>query len=721
MAKGQNVEDFIVNLGFSDKEAVKGLQDFLKKVNKTRAVVKSRFQGSGTGRGGSSSRENKSELAFLSAKNQLQAKILAAEKQGINTSSYKQTLARATKLETLTRRRLELEKNILDVKPVNEKNKIKQKASDLVKKEKTDFSNKWDEAIHLNKKRDANAAAKYQMDLDEAIYRNKRKDEEAVAKRQKEIDQAIHMNRVRDIKIQKELELAKNKMVNGSLLRQYDFRRGSAESGTFKAKINNAKSTGELRDLNNEMQRNLHMHRKQQAELKKTNAAQRGLSDSTKHLIRSYVSVFAILGATNSINRVGQQFEAIDSAMLAAMGSTEEAAKQIAFLDTMTSRLGLSLADTADQYTKFIFASKGKMETEDVNFLFQSMAEMGTVLGISKDRMKLSFTAIQQMMNKGTISSEELKRQLAESMPSAIQVFAKAVGVSEAELFKLMETGQLMAADVLPKVAVEMAKVANNAGALEAKYKTTRVAQGRFFKELETANKNIFRGGFDEGFAALLNQLAESLAEAQPQLESFGEVFKTIFLVIKGVMTFVTPILKTIISVLGSIAKLLNLVLDTKIGTYIAGLGALAYGFVKLSGGIKLVAGSFVSANAAALSFSRTLNVILTRIAPLLLLVEEFTALFDDKTTGIFELGDKKGKQGLIRSGDTVAGSMANTLLQFSPVMIGKNLSDYYSRQNAAYESKVDVKANIYLEGSELNAKKVIDINNQSNMVQGRG
>lgn len=138
---------------------------------------------------------------------------------------------------------------------------------------------------------------------------------------------------------------------------------------------------------------------------------QNGLKDSTRNMLRSYVSLFSIFGATKSINKVGQGFEAMESAMLAAMGNKEDAARNIQFLDEMTSRLGLSLLDTADQYTKFVFASKGKLDTEQVNTFFESVAEAGTVLGVSRERMKLSFNALQQMLNKTTVQNDELKRQ----------------------------------------------------------------------------------------------------------------------------------------------------------------------------------------------------------------------------------------------------------------------------------------------------------------------
>lgn len=177
------------------------------------------------------------------------------------------------------------------------------------------------------------------------------------------------------------------------------------------------KSREAMRALTLQMQEAAFKNRDLNKQLAKQNMLMRGLSDSSRNLVRSYVSVFAVLGASTFINQTGQKFESMESSMLAATGSTKEAAKEIEFLDKMTDRLGLSLVDTADAYSKFLFASKDKLSQEQTRELFEGLSELGTTLGISKERMKLSMNSITQMMNKTKVTSEELKNQLAESLP----------------------------------------------------------------------------------------------------------------------------------------------------------------------------------------------------------------------------------------------------------------------------------------------------------------
>lgn len=382
-------------------------------------------------------------------------------------------------------------------------------------------------------------------------------------------------------------------------------------------------------------------YRKATVAARKLNTVQKGLTDSTRNMVRAYASIFAVVGATAAINKTGQSFEAMNSAMLAAMGSEAEAAKQVEFLTGMTRRLGFSLLDTADQYTKFVFASKDKLDTEQVNTFFQSMAEAGTVLGVSKDRMRLSFNAVQQMMNKTTVNSEELRRQLAESFPGAVQLFAKAAGKTEKELFDMMQAGKLLAADILPLVGEEMKKLANTAGALEAKLMTTRIAQGRFFNELELSMNKIFKSGFDKGFAELLETFTVGLNNNQEVLEALGKTFGFVFKIIKAIAEPLLAVIGAITFVTGKLAEAMD---SIPFSENVVGYGVLAAGIYKVVAALNVVK---KAGWAAILPLSLPFLTIAAVVSAAILALQEFYSLFDDNLTGVFEkyvLGKETGE-----------------------------------------------------------------------------
>jgi tape measure domain-containing protein len=71
----------------------------------------------------------------------------------------------------------------------------------------------------------------------------------------------------------------------------------------------------------------------------------------------------------------------------------------------------------------------------------------------------LAYLALSQMMSKGKVSSEELRRQLGERMPIAMEAMARAAGVTIQELDKLLKGGKLLSKDVILPFVKEMEKM----------------------------------------------------------------------------------------------------------------------------------------------------------------------------------------------------------------------------------------------------------------------
>ena len=62
------------------------------------------------------------------------------------------------------------------------------------------------------------------------------------------------------------------------------------------------------------------------------------------------------------------------------------------------------------------------------------------------------------MMSKGTVQSEELRGQLGERLPGAFQLAAKSMGVTTMELGKMLENGEVLANELLPKLSLQLMK-----------------------------------------------------------------------------------------------------------------------------------------------------------------------------------------------------------------------------------------------------------------------
>lgn len=106
--------------------------------------------------------------------------------------------------------------------------------------------------------------------------------------------------------------------------------------------------------------------------------------------------------------------------------------------------LGVSFLTVSKGLLQFSAATSGtSLEGEKANQIFATMAGSVKVFGGGADEVNRTMKALTQMMGKGTVSSEELRQQLGESLPGAFRLGAEAMGMSQAELSKALKDGAI--------------------------------------------------------------------------------------------------------------------------------------------------------------------------------------------------------------------------------------------------------------------------------------
>lgn len=569
-----NVEKFLIDFVFKDKTVVNDL----KKIVKLQENIEKTSQKSARAekiRSQKSRRNRQSEIDQLKDKKRLlRDQMRLARDIGIDIKGYKTTLAQAKKISTVDRRRKELQDEI---------SKARFKSQEAARK-----TAEWE--------RKQNQLARERSAIEKAS------------------------NRRKNLMVGFETSKSFKSLRDMSPARAADFYRRAQEA------LNKETHEGvrAFRRLKSEMadtERQLRRNRARTVDLK---TAQRGLTDSTRNMIRAYASVFALFEGVTAINRVGQDFEGMRATMLASSGGAKQAAKDLAFIRDEAVRLGVDLRSSADAFVKLQFAAKDSMTNEQTRELFTGFSEFATALQIDKFRYEKGLTALQQMLNKTTIMSEELKQQLSEQVPGSIQVFARALNVSTKELFEMMERGELLASDVLPKVAAEFARTARQGGALEAALNTARIQQKRFFTGAQEASDIIFQAGFGEGIADMFFTFTQSLADSESGLKGLGKTFKLVFDSIALVVKAVTPILNHAFSVIGVFAETINKLFVNDIGMIVGGIGLFAAALWRVKSVVKLLNLSFTS--------------LFAKIYPIYFLIKEFIALMSKDVIGDIEL-----------------------------------------------------------------------------------
>lgn len=149
-----------------------------------------------------------------------------------------------------------------------------------------------------------------------------------------------------------------------------------------------------------------------------------------------------------------KQLDGISLALKTVARDSFEVAASQRYLKDITESFGVELVSTTERYVRFLAAAKQSGVTlEDTQNIFRSMTKAGALLGLQTDDLSTVYLALEQMMSKGKVTTEELRRQLGEKLPGAVGIMAAAVGVSVDELDKLLKKGEVLSADVLPRFA----------------------------------------------------------------------------------------------------------------------------------------------------------------------------------------------------------------------------------------------------------------------------
>lgn len=242
-------------------------------------------------------------------------------------------------------------------------------------------------------------------------------------------------------------------------------------------------------------------------------------TDGIKNLVLGYVSLNAAIQAVGASFDRALKLDAINSALSAILGSTEAANAQFQQLSQFADQYGLNLLAVSEAYKTFAGAAvSANVPLEQTNYIFESVAKAAATLKLSNDDLKGALMALGQMISKGTVQAEELRGQLGERLPGAFNLAAKAMGVTTAELGKMLENGEVMAGDLLPKLALELNKTFGDK--LPAQVDSLQASVNRLDNSFTNAVNNGKIGEFFKMFVDGANN-ALNIIES----DSWGEFF----------------------------------------------------------------------------------------------------------------------------------------------------------------------------------------------------
>ena len=248
-------------------------------------------------------------------------------------------------------------------------------------------------------------------------------------------------------------------------------------------------------------------------------AVKNGLN-SLKKTVMGITSAFVGgLGMTELVGRFTQtakELSQVEATLRNVSDGYLDYAENMQFLRSVAQQYGQEQNALIGSFAKFSSAAKGAgMELATQQRIFRSLTKAAGAFHLTAEQTSAVMLAVEQMISKGVVASEELRRQLSNVLPGSFQAMANAAqkaGIiatnSQEALMDAMKQGQVVAAEVLPDFANELDKITSNASfdSLVSSLNRLSNAWTQFVKNSEFTG---FYQGMVDGLAGALDGLGK--------------------------------------------------------------------------------------------------------------------------------------------------------------------------------------------------------------------
>ena len=340
-------------------------------------------------------------------------------------------------------------------------------------------------------------------------------------------------------------------------------------------------------------------------------------------LVQGFQAVSIIVGQiTGSVNKLTRALADLQAFRLTfqAIGLGASGA-EVAFAESerIAKNLGVSIKTVREgfqQLTPVITNSGGSLQ--DVSSIVEALSSRFAAFGIAGDRSRRILNGVIQAFAKGKLQAEELTQQISEADSAFKTDFAAALGVTVAELEKLVQAGKVttdVLIDTLPKLskaslvygtlgqsaldaATQLQKGATAIDLVQAKIETiNQLSLEAFAKTIEPAltafikiNAVVADFFATVSSAGALNTLANLFNATTSAIADLGRVFAA---VAQGLLVALEP-LAALVNALLKIPGVSQLIGVAIVGKIIAPLAALKTSLAETLASTKIFGAGFL-------------------------------------------------------------------------------------------------------------------------------
>lgn len=337
------------------------------------------------------------------------------------------------------------------------------------------------------------------------------------------------------------------------------------------------------------------------------NTVARGYSGQITAINTAFNSLTHILGGVyGAVQRIGagtqfvfssivkelDKLQGFNAIMLVTTKSADGASQSYEFLRKTADKLGVQFDALTSNYAKLLASmpptEAGLRATQNA---FLGIALAARTLHASNQDTQLMFYAITQIASKGAVSMEELRRQLGEKLPGALQIAARALNTTPELLEKAIRTGTVNSAKFLEYFGSELIRTFQEPA--ERASTSVSASINRLTNVWVDFVKVILDSGAGQSIANIFDAIREKLSDPYV-IEHFAKLVKelsdrftdfvknlTVEDVRSGFDTLANG-LSVVVSILGNLVSLLQWIINNgkTAGAIIGGMAGAAAGVV---------------------------------------------------------------------------------------------------------------------------------------------
>ena len=236
--------------------------------------------------------------------------------------------------------------------------------------------------------------------------------------------------------------------------------------------------------------------------------------------IRTALFGLGSVAAIRSILDIERAFERAEQRLAFASGA-ERAVENLAFVRAEADRLGRAFLVSAENAARVFAAGRSVFDDDSgLQSLVTGVLEASAALNLTGQDTAGIFQALDQVISKGKVSAEELRRQMGDRLPGAFIIAADAIGVTTKELDEMLKKGELVSEAFLPLFATQLRLEFFESALDNADSVTARL--GRLTTQFQDLQRSI-----SQGLAPALLDVGEGLLSlaSSPGVQQFAQSF----------------------------------------------------------------------------------------------------------------------------------------------------------------------------------------------------